>query len=99
MVPAEGNDLGVVPEALAQSQLGDGLHGEAQQVGTQRNVLIVREGLPLGHQLLHQLRDRRATGLIWRTDGGEQLHGTGTLSHTFRMRGKLFFSVSLMALW
>lgn len=43
VVLAEGNDLGVVAEALAQGQLGDGLHGQTQQVGTQRGVLSLRE--------------------------------------------------------
>lgn len=43
VVLAEGNDLGVVAEALAQGQLGDGLHGQTQQVGTQRSVLSLRE--------------------------------------------------------
>ena len=55
VVLAEGEDLGVVPERLAQSQLGDGLHGQPQQVGTQRGVLSLRGGRPLPHQLLHQL--------------------------------------------
>lgn len=57
VVLAEGEDLGVVPERLAQSQLGDGLHGQPQQVGTQRGVLSLRGGRPLPHQLLHQLRE------------------------------------------
>lgn len=43
VVLAEGNDLGVISEAVAQSQLGDGLHGQTQQVGTQRGVLSLRE--------------------------------------------------------
>lgn len=59
VVLAEGNDLGVVAEALPQGQLGDGLHGQAQQVGTKRSVLRLRERLPLLHQLAHQLIRRR----------------------------------------
>lgn len=43
MVLAEGKDLSVVAEPLAQSQLGDRLHGQAQQVGTQRRVLTLWE--------------------------------------------------------
>lgn len=43
VVLAEGKDLSVVPEPLAQSQLGDRLHGQAQQVGTQRRVLTLWE--------------------------------------------------------
>ena len=43
MVLAEGNDLGIVFEALTQSQLGDSLHGQTQQVGTQRCMLRLRE--------------------------------------------------------
>lgn len=39
VVLAEGKDLGVVSEAVSQSQLGDRLHGQTQQVGTQRGVL------------------------------------------------------------
>lgn len=58
MVLAEGKDLSVVPEPLAQSQLGDRLHGQAQQVGTQRRVLTLWEWLPLFHQLIHQLRNK-----------------------------------------
>lgn len=57
MVLAEGNDVGVVFEALAQGQLSDGLHGQTQQVGTQRDVLRLWERLPLPDQLLHQLRN------------------------------------------
>lgn len=56
VVLAEGKDLGVISEALAQSQLGDRLHGQTQQVGTQRGVLGVRERLPLPYELLRQLR-------------------------------------------
>lgn len=59
MVLAEGNDLGVITEGLAQGQLGNGLHGQTQQVGTKRGVLRLRERLPLLHQLLHQLIKRR----------------------------------------
>lgn len=58
VVLAEADDLGVVPESLPQGQLGDGLHGQAQQVGTQRGVLGLGERPPLPHQLLHQLRER-----------------------------------------
>lgn len=58
MVPAEGNDLRVVFEALTQSQLGDGLHGQTQQVGTQWGVLSLWERLPLSNQLLHQLGNK-----------------------------------------
>ncbi len=39
MVLAEGNDLSIIAEALTQSQLGDSLHGQTQQVGTQRSML------------------------------------------------------------
>lgn len=58
VVLAERNDLSIISEALAQSQLGDSLHGQTQQVGTQRGVLRLWERLPLGHQLLHQLRQK-----------------------------------------
>lgn len=59
MVLVEGNDISVVFEALAQSQLSDGLHGQTQQVGTQRGVLSLWERLPLPDELLHQLGNRR----------------------------------------
>lgn len=55
VVLAEGDDLGVVAEALAQGQLGDRLHGQTQQVGTQGGVLSLRERSPFRHQLRHQL--------------------------------------------
>ena len=59
MVLAEGDDLHVVLEVLAQSQLSDGLHGQAQQVGAQWGVLVHWERLPLSDQLLHQLGNTR----------------------------------------
>lgn len=58
MVLPEGDDLRVVPEAFAQSQLGDRLHGQTQQVGAQRGMLAIRDRLPLPNQLVHHLRKR-----------------------------------------
>lgn len=72
MVLAEGDDLGVVAEALAQGQLGDRLHGQAQQVSTQGGVLSLRERSPLRHQLRHQLI--HTTQITERLNGPYQFH-------------------------
>lgn len=55
MVLSEGNNFGVVFEGLPQTQLGDGLQGQTQQVGAQRDVLGLWERAPLSHQLFHYL--------------------------------------------
>lgn len=59
MVLAEGHDRSVIAEALTQGQLGNRLHGQTQEVGTEGGVLSLRERLPLLHQLRHQLIKRR----------------------------------------
>lgn len=43
MVLPERKDRSIVSEALAQSQLGDSLHGQTQQVGAQWGVLSLWE--------------------------------------------------------
>lgn len=52
---AEGNEPGVFTEALPQGQLGDGLHGQDQLVGTERGMLTLWVGPPLPNKLVHQL--------------------------------------------
>lgn len=47
VVLVEGDDHRVIFEAFSQSELCDSLHGQAQLVGTQWDVLCLWQGLPL----------------------------------------------------